>query len=47
MACKMVDWLNGSIEWLFKRSTICLFGDKIKMKTFHGLRFRQEKVLPL
>jgi hypothetical protein len=27
MACEMVDWLNGSIEWLFKRSTICLFGD--------------------
>jgi len=24
----MVEWLNGLLKWLFKRSTICLFGDK-------------------
>jgi hypothetical protein len=30
----MVDWLNGSIKRLFKRSTICLFGDKIQGANF-------------
>jgi hypothetical protein len=36
MASKMVDRLNGSMEWLFKRSTICLFGDKIKGNPLMG-----------
>jgi hypothetical protein len=34
------------MEWLFKRSTICLFGDKIKGQTLDELRYRNEKVLP-
>ena len=40
----MVDLLNGSMEWLFNRSTICLFGDKIRVQTIQGLRYRNEKV---
>jgi hypothetical protein len=41
----MVDWLNGSMEWLFKRSTICLFGDKMQVRALYGCRYRNEKGL--
>ena len=42
----MVDLLNGSMEWLFNRSTICLFGDKIEGPTIEGLYWGNAKVAP-